>query len=284
MLRSRLGEWNAPAAVHRRSRLSHIVRSQQAFDGRWVGIPLLNIESWHLEDPLPTPSDQVDRLVLLIGEHQPSHAQAATLPTAFVSASIGTLITPDMGDADLTWLLKQNSAAQLIDARDAVAGGIQFRLKMAGWDRLAELRRGRVENKTVLMAMKFGDAELDNVVATCFRPAAKRAGFELRALNEKQAAGLIDDQMRVALRTSRFIIADLTHNSSGSYWEAGFAEGLGRPVIYTCREVEWNERRSHFDTNHLVTIVWRSDALEDAGQRLTDTIRATLPSEAVMTD
>jgi nucleoside 2-deoxyribosyltransferase len=45
----------------------------------------------------------------------------------------------------------------------------------------------------------------------------------------------IDDQMRVALRTSRFVVADLTRGNRGAYWEAGFAEGLGRPVIYTCR-------------------------------------------------
>lgn len=111
-----------------------------------------------------------------------------------------------------------------------------------------------------------------------------RAGFELRLLTDGQPAGLIDDQLRVALRTSRFVIADLTHANNGAYWEAGFAEGLGRPVIYTCRKKEWDERKSHFDTNHLVTIIWDPEKLQDAANHLTATIRATLLSEAKMTD
>jgi nucleoside 2-deoxyribosyltransferase len=104
---------------------------------------------------------------------------------------------------------------------------------------------------------------------------------------ESGAAGLIDDQLRVALRTSRFVIADLTYGSRGAYWEAGFAEGLGRPVIYTCREKEWNDANGeapHFDTNHLRTIVWRRDKLDEAATNLKATIRATLPAEAIMTD
>jgi hypothetical protein len=110
------------------------------------------------------------------------------------------------------------------------------------------------------------------------------AGFKLPDLREGQPAGLIGNQLRVALRTSRFVIADLTHNYNGAYWEAGFAEGLGRPLIYTCRKQEWDANKSHFDTSHLNTIIWDPENLRDAGTRLTATIRATLPSEAKMTD
>ena len=40
--------------------------------------------------------------------------------------------------------------------------------------------------------------------------------------------------MRVQIRASRFVICDLTHGNRGAYWEAGFAEGIGRPVIFVC--------------------------------------------------
>jgi nucleoside 2-deoxyribosyltransferase len=103
-------------------------------------------------------------------------------------------------------------------------------------------------------------------------------------LTDGQPAGLIDDQLRVALRTARFVIADLTHGNKGAYWEAGFAEGLGRPVIYTCRKKEWIDGKSHFDTSHLNTIISDPENLEDAETRLAATIRATLPAEAKMTD
>ena len=108
--------------------------------------------------------------------------------------------------------------------------------------------------------------------------------MNIEVLTEKQPAGLIDDQLRVALRTSRFVVADLTHGNNGAYWEAGFAEGLGRPVIYTCRKKEWDEKKPHFDTNHLVTITWDISDLASAAERLTATVRATLPADAKMTD
>jgi nucleoside 2-deoxyribosyltransferase len=140
------------------------------------------------------------------------------------------------------------------------------------------------------MAMSFHDEELTNAVESHFKPAVKKAGYDLLLLTDKQGAGLIDDQLRVRLRMSRFVIADLTHENKGAYWEAGFAEGLGRPVIYTCRKSEWDKRDDkgrnvvHFDTNHLVTIIWDPSNLQDAAERLTATIRATLPDEAVMSD
>jgi hypothetical protein len=155
---------------------------------------------------------------------------------------------------------------------------------MAGWQRYEALKHAQVESRTAFMATQFGDQGLDRVVSVCFKPAVKAAGFELRLLTDRQPAGLIDDQLRVALRTARFVIADLTHANNGAYWEAGFAEGLGRPVIYTCRKKEWNEGKPHFDTSHLNTIIWDPKNLGDAAAHLTATIRNTLPAEAKMTD
>ena len=42
------------------------------------------------------------------------------------------------------------------------------------------------------MAMQFNDPGLDSVVEKAFRPAVKRAGFELRLITDCQPAGLID--------------------------------------------------------------------------------------------
>jgi hypothetical protein len=100
------------------------------------------------------------------------------------------------------------------------------------------------------MAMKFGQQDLNRAVDECFRPAVARTGFELRLLTDKQPAGLIDDQMRAAILASRFVISDLTHGSPGAYWEGGYGEGLGLPVIYTCEKSAWQKQKTHFDTNH----------------------------------
>jgi hypothetical protein len=273
-------QWNATEEVRKRSRLSYILR-RQSWPNKAAEIPRDFEKSWHLEEPLPSPSEQLDQLILLVGQTQPSPAENATLNAPAISAWIGTIITREQPNAGLHWLLEQKKTNELLE-RGAENDLQLLRLKMAGWLKYGELMQGHIESRKVLMAMEFGDPELDHVVDTCFRPAVRRAGFELRIATDNQKAGMIDDQLRVALRTSRFVVADLTHRNNGAYWEAGFAEGLGRPVIYTCREAEWNQGHSHFDTNHLVTVIWDPANLEHAGARLTATIMATLPSEATL--
>ena len=135
------------------------------------------------------------------------------------------------------------------------------------------------------MAMKFNQPEVTRIYQDAFKPAAQRAGFLLKSMLETQAAGLIDDRMRVLLRRARFVVADLTHDENyGAYWESGFAEGLGKPVIYTCEANHWEARKSHFDTNHLTTVIWETSSPSAAEQKLLDTIRATLPAVAKMID
>ena len=133
---------------------------------------------------------------------------------------------------------------------------------------------------TFLFPMLVGSL-LDNVVEKVFKPCVKQAGFELFRLDEVPRAGLIDDQLRVAIQNSDFLIADPTHDNLGSYWEAGYAEGLGKPVIYTCEKEKFEKEKTHFDTNHHLTIIWDKNNPDTAGERLKATIRATLPHLAV---
>lgn len=282
MLQAKLGDWD-DASVHRRSRLSHIVRRQQRPDAGWVEVPI-NLEVWHLEEPLPSPSEQLDQLIIFVGDSQPSAAESAPVSPYRICAWIGARIKRGTPDNGFGWLVAQAPTKALLEDRGTQDGMALLRLRLEGWERYESLKRGRVESRNVLMAMKFNDPELDQVVEECFRPAVHRAGFNLRVLTDNQPAGLIDNQLRVALRTSRFIVADVTHGSNGAYWEAGYVEGMSRPVIYTCREAEWEEQKVHFDTNHLVTILWDVANLQRAATQLTATIRATLPEEAKMTD
>lgn len=278
-----------------RAVLSHRLRRMQRRDGHPPHVALdgrdgkrrikLDDAPLSLDDRLPSPAEQADQLILWIGDHQPSPGETIEIPASEVSAWIGAAITPNKSNGGYAWLLNQEEIKKLIEDRHG-----RFRLTMAGWERYEAIKREQITSRTAFMAMQFGDAELHRAVENHFKPAVARAGFELRLLTDGQPAGLIDDQLRVALRTSRFVIADLTDANNGAYWEAGFAEGLGLPVIYTCREKEFDEvdehgrRKVHFDTSHLVTIKWDPQKLDDAANRLTATIRATLPGEARMMD
>src|SRR3546814_372746 len=89
-------------------------------------------------------------------------------------------------------------------------------------------------------------------------------------------AGIIDNIMRSQIRDAAFVIVDLTHDNSGAYWEAGYAEGLGKPVIYICEKAKFDKAKTHFDTNHCTTVVWTREKGEEFRAELIATLRRSL--------
>ena len=200
------------------------------------------------------PREQADSLILCVGTHQRSPDAFANFPLQLLAATVGAAISGS-GEAALCWLLDYLKAEELIDEHGAPpAGSVSLKLTMKGWDRYDQLQHTSATSRIAFMAMKFADPILDQVLQSCFKPAVGEAGFDLRPLNEMQPAGLIDNQIRAAIQRARFVVADLTHDNNGAYFEAGFAEGVGVPVIYTCEREKFDAKRTHFDTNHMVTI------------------------------
>ncbi|RPI19509.1 MAG: hypothetical protein EHM58_01495 [Ignavibacteriae bacterium] len=82
----------------------------------------------------------------------------------------------------------------------------------------------------------------------------------------------IVDNIISEIRKSKFLIADFTGNRGGVYFEAGFAQGIGIDVIYTCRK-DWFDK-IHFDVNHKNYIVWETG--EELYDKLIKRISATI--------
>ena len=263
------------------SKLSHVVRKAHE-SGQYILIDTFTAEAI-LANPLPRPREQANLLIQWLAINSPGPGESIQIDYDNHGAIVGAkshagfallvdhLLSTGIGTGPHSKFQSGESVAQIA-------------LTFAGWDAYEDLRLGGNTYRKAFMAMKFGDAILDNFLGSCLKPAAKRAGFDLFKLDDRPKAGLIDDRMRVEIRASDFIVADLTHDNLGAYWEAGFAEGLGKPVIYTCERSKFEATRTHFDTNHHLTIVWDSSSAELAGQQLTETIRATLPHLAKLTD
>lgn len=236
-----------------------------------------------LKNPLPRPREQADFLIHWMAINSPGPGEPLTLDSQHHRAIVGA-----RSHAGFSMLVDHLISSRLLvgttrtDASGAFVANVA--LTFAGWDYYESLRLGSATYRKAFMAMMFGDATLDSLLEQVLKPAAKRAGFDLFKLDDRPRAGLIDDRMRVEIRASDFVIADLTHDNLGAYWEAGYAEGLGKPVIYTCERNKFVSTRTHFDTNHHLTIVWDAIAPEDIGQKLTETIRATLPHVATLAD
>ncbi len=133
------------------------------------------------------------------------------------------------------------------------------------------------------MAMGYGNADVERAFAE-FVKAIKQTGFQLLRLDQKPKAGLIDLRMRVEIRSAKFLVADLTDENRGAYWESGFAEGLGKKVYYTCEASKFEKVKTHFDTEHLLTIKWSLDSMTRALDELKSAIRNDFPSDSRQSD
>ena len=125
--------------------------------------------------------------------------------------------------------------------------------------------------------MQFGDSELEDLVQNVVKPAVKDpVGYDLVDTRDVAQAGAIDNIMRIRIRDSAFVIADLTHDNRGAYWEAGYVEGLGKPVIYICEKGKFDKEKPHFDTNHCTTILWSKDEDDYFREQMIATLRQSL--------
>jgi hypothetical protein len=242
-------------------------------------VPKELIEEILSNSQLPSPAEQVENLLLWLGENLRFFGDQTRILPQTHTAVIGA------ASLDNFFVVAQELINRGLFKGSAVSGpSFIGTLTLEGWQTYEELKRGRIASRKGFMAMSYDNEELDNVFHECFKPAVTAAGFNLQRLDEAPPAGLIDNRLRVEIRTSRFLVADLTGDNLGAYWEAGYAEGLGKPVIYTCEKNYFDGHKTHFDTNHHHTVVWDPDKLDDAAAAVTATIRATLPSEAVMED
>lgn len=142
----------------------------------------------------------------------------------------------------------------------------------AGWARIDELRRVGGRGAVGFVAMWFG-TEINSASAAIQRAIAA-AGYEPVRMDELQHNNAIDDEILARIRGSKFVVADLTRHRGGVYFEAGFALGLGLPVIWLCREDDLAQ--VHFDNRQYNFIAWQPEALAELERRLRHRIEATL--------
>jgi hypothetical protein len=146
-----------------------------------------------------------------------------------------------------------------------------FCISPRGWLQLEGI--GKTDSQIGFCAMWFSD-EVKTLWTDCIELAIRDAGYEPLRIDGKQHNNKIDDEIIASIRQSKFVISDLTGNRGGVYYEAGFAHGLGLPVIFMCRQSD--EDNPHFDIRQYNTIFWTSDNLAEKRIDLMNRIIATL--------
>ena len=185
---------------------------------------------------------------------------------------------------ELTSLLKYLEECGYIDQPYASMGSIQtYSLTTEGYERLEEIEKPYQDSANVFVAMWFHPSMYE-VWDKGIKPAITEAGYKPVRIDQKEHMNKIDDEIIAEIRRSRFVVADFTHGKindndlpiakrgarGGVYYEAGFAQGLGIDVIFTCRKDQISD--VHFDTRQFNHIAWKTP--EDLKKKLTQRISA----------
>lgn len=242
-------------------------------EGRRLVLHYDNIET--IPDSVVVPNDPLEQIdeIVKFAYKKTSHAGSGVVinyktdyPIAFAKDS-----------REFGWLLQQSkelgylkNISRLSPQEGHKDGDNVCNLTLEGWQRIDELRQtGRASNQA-FVAMWF-EAQMDEAWKEGIKPALEDTGWKARHMGELEHNEKIDDRTIAEIRRSDLLVADLTGQRQNVYFEAGFAMGLGIPVIYTCRE---NDNKSvHFDTRQYKYIPWTTPA--ELRQKLRERIEAT---------
>ena len=148
-----------------------------------------------------------------------------------------------------------------------------FKLSPHGWSTVDEWRRGTIQSDKAFVAMSFRP-QFDEFYQKGLFQGISEAGYEPVRIDRVEHNNRIDDEIIASIRRCKFVVADFSLQRGGIYFEAGFAMGLGRRVIWTVREDRLH--RVHFDTRQYNFIRWIPDDCPAFVKALRDRIEATL--------
>ena len=220
-----------------------------------------------------TPMDILDQLLLLIYERlpmPPSLTQSCTLSELdsplFVLKSRGDMTSylhklQEMGYVKINQVMPPKDMVEYI-----------CNLTLDGWKRITELGKIGVRSQQCFVAMWFSD-DLKPAWDEGFYPGIKDIGFNPVRADTVEHNEKICDRIMSDIRQSGLLVADFTGHRGGVYFEAGFALGLGIPVIFTVREDSVDGL--HFDTRQYNHIIWKDPS--DLRRKISDRILATIP-------
>jgi hypothetical protein len=158
-------------------------------------------------------------------------------------------------------------------------------LSAEGFHRMEMLEAAGAATDQAFVAMWFAP-ETDATYEEGIAPGLADAGFKAFRIDRKEHSNKIDDEIIAEIKRSRFLVADFTCGThqvdgetigiarGGVYYEAGFAQGLNMPVIWTVRADQIP--LVHFDTRQFNHITWTDPA--DLREKLSRRVLAVLGS------
>jgi len=151
------------------------------------------------------------------------------------------------------------------------SSGFPVAITADGWDYLEERERHIEERTQAFVAMSFSE-DMKSIWEGPIYNAIIKAGYKPYRVDAEPHSERIDAKIISEIKNSRFVVADVTEQKLGVYFEAGYAIGLGLTVLWCVREDDLEN--VHFDTRQYNHIVW--ETADDLETQLYDFICAII--------
>lgn len=289
------GQWRAARMVESldetdRARLRAVVRRDTDEHGQCREV--ITTKGWRQlmarhEGPIDALA-QMERLLALLAERSPFYGAAAVIDSHEAMAVRAYL--PRNRKSALSELLTTLLTEGYLTRVDG-----HFKLTHKGWATAQVARKSLRTGNQAFVAMWF-HADLDTLFDQALEPALRACGYAPFRVDRQQHNNKIDDEIIANIRKSRLFVGDLSGMRPNVFYEAGFAHGLGVPVLLTCNEsyagtfvhaspdcsgdVPLAEKKpwfkqvadSAFDIRQYLILPWSTPA--DLGAKLENRIRA----------
>jgi nucleoside 2-deoxyribosyltransferase len=138
-----------------------------------------------------------------------------------------------------------------------------------GWS-IIENNINQSISKQVFIAMWF-DPSMEKAYMS-IEKAVKELGFTIMRIDRKQHNNEISGEILYEIKKSKLLIADVTNHRNGVYFEAGFAMGEKKIVIWSCRQDDISN--AHFDTRQYNHVLWNNE--DELYTKIKDRILSTI--------
>ena len=207
--------------------------------------------------------EKCDNFIYYLGERTKPGERIDILPCYFS--------LPTASKDEFDFIIKYLMESELIEQNANRPGEKPINLTVKGWKYLQEIMYNK-SSRNCFIAMTFTDDKVNKEYEESVSPVLKELGFEPIIVNKIQHNKDSVDRIKWGIKISRFVIADTRGLKQNVFYEAGYAMGLKKEVIWLCKNGE--ESKLPFDTRNLNHIIW--ETVEDLKINLEDRIKGSI--------
>ena len=152
----------------------------------------------------------------------------------------------------------EKKTGNFLEAERAENNNLKLKLNVKAWDRIGELQKNDNNSKNVFIAMSYNNTQS---IRDALKLGISRAGYTPILMDETIHNQQIVPEMFKNIRDSKFLVIDTSIPNNGAYYEAGYALGLGKEVIFCCKKDVFDdgENRPHFDVIQKQILIWENE-------------------------